>query len=220
MYVITCECGNEMDVTTAMAGTETTCVSCHKTIAIPSLSRLKSGAGEFVSRDSSADLIALAIESKSPPFDGTCQVCTESPAALVLPVLFSYQERRETTGENIGYASSVEQWRTVSIPCLFCYSCEKRFNQEWRSSKIKTMAAVALLLLSIAGAALMVLLFSMFICFSLPGLIFIVFLVLRFKSKKQGDKFIIAHLSKLRYVPKLLAEDEYIVQWQPMRAIT
>jgi hypothetical protein len=220
MYVITCGCGNEMDVTAAMAGTSTTCVRCHKTIGIPSLSRLKSGAGEFVSGASPADLIALAIESRSPPFDGMCQVCTESPAALVLPVYLAFKERRETTGEDFGYTSSDEQWRSVSIPCMFCYSCEKRFDQEWRSSKIRKMVAVSLLLLVIPVAALMLLLFSMFICFSLPGLIFIVFLVLRFQSKKQGDRFLIAHLSQLRYVPKLLAEDEYILEWQPMRAIT
>jgi hypothetical protein len=229
MYTVTCDCGNNTGVASANAGSDVTCPRCQKTIPVPSLSQLKTEAGESLL--SITDGIVEAIAKRDPPFDGVCQVCTDARATKHLRASIRYLVERILTGSEfsasssgigIGYAPADEYWNVLDVPCLFCERCADEFRRSWRRASVASSISKLLKMVWLVPLAIIAIVLIALLPFvGLTAAAFIVYVVYRNMTRKKADAFLLGHLRTIDAVSKLLDEqDEYLVKCSGFSSVT
>ena len=228
MYTVNCDCGNDIRVSSANAGNDVTCPRCQKPISVPSLSQLKRQAGESLL--STSDGIAQSVMDRTPPFDGTCQICADARASTILRTSVEYLVERVLTGSEvsvtssgvgIGYAPADEYWKALDIPCMFCESCAHEFKRLWRRASLASFVSTLMKMIWLVPLAIVAVIFIALLPFvGITAAAFIVYAVYRNMTRKKADAFLIGHLRKLEAVSKLLDEqDEYVVKFSQFKSL-
>jgi hypothetical protein len=130
-------------------------------------------------------------------------------------VLTGSEVSATATGVQIGYAPSEESWRIVNIPMLFCDSCVKHFNNDWRKARLKVAALrIAKMFWIFPAAIVFVVFLAILPLVSLSLAVFILYATYRNLSRRRADGFLTGQLCKSPLIAKLFEEDEYELSWE------
>jgi hypothetical protein len=227
MYKTVCKCGNQVAVTSAMCGGDTVCPNCEQRITVPSLSKLKRQVGESIVMESLADQVTNMVCNGVSPFDGKCQLCSQSQATVILPTRLLFLHERVLTGSEIdvsltdvgaGYAPSEESWNSVFIPCFFCEVCAEVFRKKWRENWMRGIIWKMIHMIWIIPTAILaVAVIAMLPLVGWTFGAFIIYVIYRRMSRKRADSFLVSHIRGLGLAAKLLEEDEYVLQYDTFK---
>ncbi len=180
---VNCSCGSGVAVELWDCGLDKTCSSCGKPVRVPDLVTLKKLNGDRYPELNAIQKIERTVETREPPFDGTCHGCGvakgESMRAVAMAVL---QERflEDDGGIQIGSmglklvaAGGQELWNHVNFPLLLCDRCSDEFERDKSAARIWSIVKL-LGILSIAVAFVALCYFSIELVAALSSLFWLV----------------------------------------------
>lgn len=141
-YSVECECRREILVELFQAGSLVECAECHRQVTVPSITALKTQAGDQYPLLDVWEKLAKTIENHQPPFDGKCQKCRERDAEQVRAVSFVVMHERNEAGQlHIPFVIKrqyfEEHWKRADFPFLLCRKCHELLWSEWRLAQLK-----------------------------------------------------------------------------------